>query len=324
MSVLIFGGAGFVGLNLAEALLAAGRSVVTFDRADLPAAAGRVFARLPGELVVLKGDVTDRQAIVDAMQPGLDAVVLGAAITADAAREGRDPETILGVNLTSHVQILARAREMGVRRIVNLSSAAAYGWGGGDAAGMLLETGRADPSSLYGVTKLASEKVTARLGERWGLDVVSVRLSGVFGPWEHAGGSRDTPSPQAQMLALAEAGRPALLERPGRRDWVYGPDVADALLRVLAAPVLTHRLYNVSSPQVWPALDWGRRLTRLFPDFVCRLCEPDERPSVALHAPADRPPLDTSRLSAELGWTARFGLVASSDDLLARIGGSGR
>lgn len=318
MTTLIFGGAGFVGLNLTGALLAAGRPVVIFDRSAVPEAAGRAFAGLPGRLDVLQGDVTDPDAVADAVRPGLDAIVLGAAITADAAREARDPDAILAVNLGAHVPILRQARDVGVRRVVNLSSAGAYGWRGGDAP-ILRESDPADPSGLYGVTKLASEKVAARLGSLWDLDVVSARLSGVFGPFEYATGVRDTLSPQAQILALAQEGRPALLARPGRRDWIYGPDVAEALLQLLAWPSLTHRLYNVSSPRVWSALHWGQRLTSVFPDFVCRLAEPGESPSVDLHSPADRPPLDTTRLAAELGWTARFGLQAASDHLLASL-----
>ena len=319
--MLVFGGAGFVGLNLAEALLAAGRSVTIFDRSPVPEAARRAFSGLPGRLETIAGDVTDEAAVAAAIRPGLDALVLGAAITADAARDAREPERILAVNLASLVAILRGAREAGVRRVVNLSSAAAYGWKAdpGDHRTILSESDPADPSGFYGLTKLAGEKLAARLGSLWDIDVVSARLSGVFGPWERETGVRDTLSPHAQILALARAGLPALLPRPGRRDWVYGPDVAAALLLLIGRSTLRHRLYNLSSPTSWPALAWGQRLQRAFPGFVCRLAEPGETPSVDLHARADRPPLDTSRLTAELGWTARFGLENSCDDLLAHL-----
>ena len=58
---------------------------------------------------------------------GYDAIILGAAITAGPEREASDPETILRVNLLAQTPILIAARSSGVRRIINLSSAAAYG-----------------------------------------------------------------------------------------------------------------------------------------------------------------------------------------------------
>lgn len=315
-AVLILGGAGFVGLNIAQALLAQGRTVVALDSAPLPPRALAAFDALPGRLEAVVGDVTDGAAIRDVMGRSVDALVLGAAITPGLAREAAEPEAILRVNLVSHVPALAQARAAGVRRIVNLSSAAAYGAAALREA-LLTEMVPADPETLYALTKFASERATARLAALWNLDVVSVRLSAVFGPWEHPTGVRDSLSPHAQIAALARQGRPAILARPGRRDWVYALDVAEAVLRLIDAPHIAHGLYNVSAPEPWPVLDWGRRLALQHPSFVCRLAEAGEAPTVDLHAAADRAPLHTGRLTADLGWTARFGLIDSADHFMA-------
>jgi nucleoside-diphosphate-sugar epimerase len=63
MKILIFGGTGFVGLNLTVALLASGHAVTLFDRANLPAAAQHDFAGYREALTVVQGDVTDRQPV---------------------------------------------------------------------------------------------------------------------------------------------------------------------------------------------------------------------------------------------------------------------
>lgn len=306
MSVVILGGAGFAGLNVAEALLASGRDVTIFDLQGPPVAVQRVLQRLPGRLDVVLGDVTDTDALARVIVPGIDALVLGAAVTANAAREARDPQTILRVNL-AQAPALELARDAGVRRVVNLSSAAAYG-AAGERAARLDEDVPADPVGLYAITKLASERIVARLGSLWRLDVVSLRLSGVFGPWERATGVRDTPSPHSQIVALAESRRPALLDRPGLRDWIYAPDVAEAVIRVIDAEALAHPLYNVSSPAIWPVLDWGRALAAHHPGFVCRLTREGEPATIDLHGPADRAPLGTERLTEAVGWSARHGL----------------
>lgn len=313
---LVFGGAGFVGLNIAERLLADGEAVVLFDRQPPPGAAIDAFATLPGSLEVVLGDVTDVNAVTRAMTYEVDTVVLGAAVTADAARETRDPETILQINLMALTPILRAARDAGVRRVINLSSAAAYGKAAMGVA-MVDEDSPPQPTGLYGITKFTSEMIGGRLADLWSLDFVSLRLSGVFGPWERATGMRDTTSPQFQITEAARRGTPALLARPGLRDWVYAPDVAHAVHVVAQAATLSHRIYNVSSPQGWSALAWGERLAALRPGFECRLAREGEAPTVDLHAPADRAPLSVARLQAELGWQAGFGMEASADHLEA-------
>lgn len=302
MSVTVVGGAGFVGLNIVEALLAAGRAVRVLDRIPLPPAALAAFGARPGQLEVVAGEVTDPASVDAAIPPETRAVVYGAAITADAERDARDPEAILAVNLAALVPVLRAAKAAGAARVILLSSAAALG-GAAFAQGPLTEDTPADPASLYAITKLAGERVAARLGALWDLDVRSVRLAGVYGPWERATGLRDTLSPHLQVMLAASEERPALLARPGTRDWIYAPDVAGAVLALLDAPRPAHALYNVAAAPS-SVLAWGERLAGLRPGFVCRLAAEGEEPTIALHAARDRAPLDTTRLAADLGWRA--------------------
>jgi UDP-glucose 4-epimerase len=314
MRILIFGGTGFVGLNITSALLARGHAVTLFDRAGLPPAAKHDFAQHAGRLTAIQGDITDRQTVEEAIAARFEAIILGAAITAGPEREAADPETILRVNLLAHVPILTAARRFGIGRIINLSSAAAYGASAfGNAP--LDEEASCDPVSLYAVTKFASEKVAARLAALWRCDIISVRLSAVFGPWERATGVRDTLSPQAQIFAALQGGREAILPRPGVRDWIYAPDVAEAVTLLIEAAKPKHQLYNISTGVEWSALQWGQQLAALHSGFICRLAKAGEAPTVDLHGPADRAPLSVLRLAQEFGWHARFGCDESVADL---------
>ena len=110
MRILVFGGTGFVGLNIAQALLARGLAVTLFDRARLPPAAQEAFAEYADRLTSVQGDVTDRQAIEDVIARGFEAIVLAAAITAGPEREAAEPESILRVNLLAQTAILTAAR----------------------------------------------------------------------------------------------------------------------------------------------------------------------------------------------------------------------
>lgn len=313
MNVTIVGGAGFVGLNIAKHLLDRGEAVTLFDRAELPTSACHAFAPHEKRLRLLQGDVTDRTAVEAAIGAGSDALVLGAAITADAARDATEPERILAVNLLAQVPILEAARRAKVRRVINLSSGSAYG-ASGQLYPILDETTPCDPQSLYAITKFASERVAARLADLWQMDVVSVRLSAVFGPFERGGGVRDTPSPQAQIVDCMLRGERALLNDPGTRDWVYAPDVADAVALLLDAQKPRHPHYNISSGASFAALTWGERIATLRPGLVCRLVGPGEAPTVTVHGPR-RAPLSTARLADEFGWRAKFDCRTSAAHL---------
>ena len=314
MKILIFGGNGFVGLNIAAALLARGHAVTLFDRAGLPPAAKKDFTGYADRLTAIQGDVTDRQAIEGVIAAGYEAIILGAAITAGPERDATDPESILRVNLLAQVPILIAAQRRGVGRIINLSSAAAYGTSTFRNVPLDEETA-CDPVSLYAITKFASEKVAARLAALWQCEIVSVRLSAVFGPWERSNGVRDTLSPQAQILAAMQGGREAVLPRPGVRDWIFAPDVAEAVALLIEAERPKHQLYNISTGVEWSALQWGQELAALHSGFICRLAETGEAPTIDLHSPTDRAPLSVARLAQEFGWRARFGCADSAADL---------
>ena len=314
MRILIFGGTGFVGINIAGALLARGHHVTLFDRATLPRAAMQAFAGYASALSAVEGDITVSSAIEKVMEKGFDAVVLGAAITAGSAREAADPQSILQVNLMAQLPILMAARRSRVSRIINLSSGSAHGAAAFRHA-LLEEETPCEPVSLYAITKYASERVAARLAALWQADIISVRLSGVFGPWERDTGVRDTLSPQFQIIEALRRKQEAVLARPGIRDWIYAPDVGDAVAVLIEAAKLRHKLYNISTGREWTALQWGQLLADRYPGFTCRLARSGETPTIDLHTEADRAPLSISRMEDEFGWRARFDCADSAADL---------
>ncbi len=124
MSVLITGGTGFVGLGVAEALLARGEKVALFGLEPPPPAAKPAFEKLEGKVIAMIGDVRDTAAlerlIADAK---IDRIVHAAVITAGSQRERRDPRSILDTNLMGTLSVLVAAPRHPLRRIVLISSA---------------------------------------------------------------------------------------------------------------------------------------------------------------------------------------------------------
>jgi UDP-glucose 4-epimerase len=323
MKTVVVGGAGFVGLNIVEHLLEAGEEVTIVDASEVPEVARRAFEALPGRLHACLGDVRNPEDIARALARGADALVYGAAVTAGMERDRSDPERTLEVNVNGYLNTLRAARNVGIGRVINLSSAGAYGaaaFGEG-----LLEEDRTQPNpvSIYSITKFASERIGDRMAEVWNMEITSVRLSAVFGRWERKTSVRDTPSPPFQIFKAAIEGRAAILPRRDVRDWLYAPDVARAVHALRDAPELKHRLYNVSTGQTWDLLDWGAGLAKLRPGFDCRLARSGEKATIDLHTARTREPLSIERLVADTGFQPRYGISESLADYHAWVRDAG-
>ena len=315
MSTFITGASGFVGLALAEHLLAGGESVVGFDIAPPPAAALRAFDRLPGRFAMEIGEVRDADALRDAMhrhRPGR--LVTLAAITADANRERATPGAIFEVNVGGVIAALSAAAECGVARVVHASSGAVYGASGEGTEPLREGLTALRPEGLYGISKQAAEAAALRLAALHGLDLVVGRLGTCFGPWEADSGARDTPSAPLQVVRLAEQGKAAVLPRPGLRDWMYVRDAAAALGLLLDRPRLPNAVYNLAAGFHWSVTDWCRETAARTPDFMWRFANAGEQSTVEYYALYDRAPMDNARLRADTGFVSRFDLSAAAAD----------
>lgn len=312
---LITGGSGFVGLNITEALLAAGHAVVTVDRGEPPARALAAFAPAGARYLNVAADVRDAArllAICREQRP--DGMVIGAALTADAARERADAAGILAINTGGAVNALEAALAAGVKRVVYLSSSTVYGEHGftDDALDEVRDT--ALPDSLYSITKYASERIVLRYRALHGLSAVCLRLSAAHGPWEHDTGARDTLSPLYQATLAAREGREAVLARPGVRDWVYSRDVGQAVAAALTAAEPPPGPFNVTPGSTFSVADWCQLLAMRHANFRWRI---GPEPTIDYHVPRERSPMSATRILKGLGWRAQFDLEHAFADSMS-------
>jgi len=318
-AILVTGGAGFVGLNLVEALLARGEQVVVFGHeATLPEPAPGVFAKLPGRLTLVQGDVRDVAELRKVFRARrIGAVFPFAAVTAGPAREAADPGLVLDVNLKGVVATLEAARDAGtVRRVVLPSSAAVYGESA-YAFPVLDEAATPPvPISLYGVTKYAVERGGLRLAALWGLDAVAARIGATFGPWERDTGLRDTLSLHLGLAGAALRGEEAVIPPAPlpSYDWIYARDLAEGLLALLDAKEPPHKVVNLAS-----GIDWAPHyeaclgaLARAFPGFRWRHARPGEAPNIRWNESRPRGVMAVSR-AADFGWRPRHTPEAAAE-----------
>jgi UDP-glucuronate 4-epimerase len=315
MTTFITGSSGFVGLALVERLLAAGATVIGFDRSAPRAQALQAFAALPGRFVALTGDVRDGNALRGAMRTHRPSrLVTLAAITADAQRERQMPQTIFEVNVGGVLAAIAAAADAGVERILHGSSGSAYGLSGRAPHQLVEDITPLLPEGLYGISKRAAEEAALRLSALHGVPLVIGRLGTCFGPWEADSGVRDTLSAPLQVLSKARRGETAVLPRAGRRDWLYVRDAVSALLALLEAPHLSRSVYNLAAGFEWSVADLCERLARRYPAFTWRIAQHDEAPNIDYFADYDRASMDNTRLVADTGFAPLFDLAEAEAD----------
>jgi len=227
-SVLVTGGAGFIGSHVADAYLAAGYSVTVLD--DL--STGR-RENVPPAARFLRADVGSTEAR-DLLADGGFTVLNHHAAQMDVRVSVTDPALDARINLLGLLNLLEGARRGGVRRVVFASSGGVVY----DERGRLPHREEAGklPVSPYGVSKMASEYYLVAYAGLYGLEVVSLRYANVYGP-------RQNPHGEAGVVAIfgsrVRAGKALTVFGNGEqtRDYVFVEDVARANLAATRAPV---------------------------------------------------------------------------------------
>jgi len=306
MTVLITGGSGFVGLNVAAVLLARGDHVVLFDLNGPPANAERHLRSLPGKLDIEIGDVRSGEQVSRAMERYRPKrLVHGAAITASVERERTQSNLIVEVNLGGTINVLEAALAHGIGRVVQFGTGSVYG-SLTPAVEFLDENVPPVPETVYGITKYAAERTALRYRNTRGLDVVVGRLGVTFGRWEYDTGVRDTLSVPLQLLKVAGAGGKASFRRNLPDDWVYATDVAEAAAGLLDAPSLPHSLYHIGGGKRWSVPAWCDQLKKHFPGFGYTVVEDGAEVNVGAVQAGRRPPFSIARLQKDIGYSPRF------------------
>ena len=222
-TVLITGGAGFIGSNLAARLAGGGDRVRVLD--DLSMGKRAYLDGVPHELIVRS--LAERDAI-DAAVQGVDAVVHLAA-RAGIPDSVADPLGTFEANVSRLLDVLDAARLAGARRFVFASSNAAAG----DHEPPADERDLPHPLSPYGASKLAGEAYCQAYAATYGLAACALRFSNAYGPR-----SLHKRSVVAAWLRAAITDQPIEIHGDGQqtRDFVYVDDLADAVRAALDAP----------------------------------------------------------------------------------------
>jgi dTDP-L-rhamnose 4-epimerase len=328
-TILITGGAGFIGCHVARALLQQGYRVRVLDSMIDQVHGGRSEpANLDPEAEFVAGDVRDEAALLQALK-GVDRVVhLAAEVGVGQSMYAVD--RYVSVNDYGTATLFQQLIDRPVKRVVVASSMSIYGeglyrdadgalhenvlrgprtgpdspWDPLDAQGRPLvpvptpEEKRTNLASVYAITKYVQERLTLTLAPAYGMEGVALRLWNAYGP------GQALSNPYTGVLAIFASRihngqRPMIFEDgQQRRDFVHVEDVARAFVLALEHPRAAGQVYNVASGQdrtveeVAIALAQAMGRPSLTPEITGKTRSGDIRHNIA----------DISRIQQELGF----------------------
>lgn len=238
--VLVTGGAGFIGSNLADELVRQGAKVSIID--DLSTGSIENIEEISGDFEFIEGDINDDGAVMRAIE-GAEIVFHQAALPS-VPRSVEDPAETHRVCVDGTFNILMKARSAGVRRIIYAASSSAYG----DQPTLpKVETMRADPLSPYAVAKLTGELYLRSFNKVYDLETFALRYFNVFGP-------RQNPSSMYSGVisrfidALMKGTTPVIYgDGEQSRDFTYIANVVDANIKAAQAATGIGQTMNVAN-----------------------------------------------------------------------------
>ncbi len=293
MGSFVTGGAGFIGSNLVDALLARGEEVTVVD--DLSTGRrGNLDAALAAGAELAELDIRDAAALTALAREKRPRTVFHLAAQIDVRRSIEDPAFDASVNVGGTANVLEAALAAEAGRVVFVSTGGAiYGEGEGQRLPLDEATAIA-PLSAYGQSKFAAEGYLALYERLHGLSSIALRLGNVYGP-------RQDPLGEAGVIAifcglLRSGGRPTVFgDGTQTRDYIYVADVVVAALA--AAEAETTGPVNIGTGAETSVLELAEALGRL---GAVDGFEPEFAPARA--GEVRRIALDAGRAERELGW----------------------
>lgn len=247
MTYLVTGAAGFIGMHVAERLLARGERVVGLDNLndyyDVSLKKARL-ARLqahPG-FVFLRADLADWAAVEGLFGREKPSIVIHLAAQAGVRYGITNPHAYAQSNLVGFLNILEACRHYGARHLAYASSSSVYG---ANTTVPFRETQNVDhPLSLYAATKKSNEMMAHAYAHLYALPVTGLRFFTVYGPW----GRPDMALFQFTRKILA--GEPIDVFNNGHhaRDFTYIDDIAEGVIRCADRPATPNPGWNGARP----------------------------------------------------------------------------
>lgn len=243
MKILITGGAGFIGSNIARACLKKGYQVRIID--NLSTGKLENIRDIRKKVKFVKADINNPQALSKIMK-GVDVVFHEAAL-ASVIRSFIEPLKVNEYNITGTLNVLWQAKLSKVKRVIYAASSAAYG---NSKIYPVKESFLPRPISNYGVSKLTGEYYCQAFYYLYGLETICLRYFNLFGPYQDPHSEYAAVIPRFITAVLNN--KPVTIYGDGKqsRDFTFVENVVEANLKALVAPkAACGQVYNIACGQ---------------------------------------------------------------------------
>ena len=299
--IMITGGLGFLGANLARILCESGEAVLlTRNRnAEVPTLLAPFVNK---SLTIISLDVTSLEKVSEAISEFSVTSIVHAAVRSE--KGDTSLYQAMDVNITGTINVLEAAHRAGIRRVIFISSEAVYQ--GMAETGPLKEEERLFITSDRFIpgTKKAGEILCLMYAKQYGMEVISARATRMYGPLYQ--GVRNLAG---QMVENAAKGIPVLLgnhDPAEAHDVIYAKDAARAITLLLKARTLRHRIYNVGVGRLVSLSEFAEAIKKLLPKAEIHLGD-GPGPLISTKTPMDiNACVDISRLREETDFTPEY------------------
>lgn len=266
-TIMITGGAGFLGTYVSRMLAERGDRVVIFDTAGTTPELAVLTAPFEQNIVRVRGQILDLSSVLRCVQQYNVERIFHAAALYDPPYSLEDPAITFQVNVNGTINVLEAARFLGVKRVVHSSSIAVYAprqYEPINETHPILLPSAGNPLGPYGASKAAAEIVGLTYYSTNGVDFVALRNSAIYGY-----GMR-YPMYIKPMIENSLRKQPTRFASGGdmRRDYTHVRDIAQAVLKALDVPAsaLTQRVFNIGSGNMHSATQVAETVRSLLPE----------------------------------------------------------
>lgn len=302
MRVLVTGGTGFIGSYLVEKLVKEGIDVIVFDQMLDTS----VLSEVKGKYKLITGDLASPPDVFSLVLENKVTDIFHLASLLAGTCEKR-PFAGLNVNLKGTLNLLEVARIGKVKKFVFVSSISVFGK---DALEPVDDEAPKNPSTIYGITKLASEHLCRWYNNKHNLDIRAVRFPWVFGPGRKRGITALYSSLPLDRIAR---GQTVQIRNPDERgDWLYIKDAVKALWLVWKSSCPRRRIYNISG-EVHSIREVMETAKTVMPDAVIRY--DDTKTSLSPYPSS----YNDEWARKELGWAPSFSMEEAVRDHIQSV-----
>lgn len=307
--ILVTGACGQIGTELVPALRRKyGReNVIASDRY-------LVTDKLIRDGLYVKADVMNTGMLERVINHGGITQVYHLAAILSASGE-QDPKKAWELNMQSLLNVLEAARKRKNCRVFWPSSIAVFGPGSPKAA--CPQSAVTDPTTVYGISKLAGEHWCRYYSEHYGLDVRSVRFPGLISHTAKAGGGTTDYAVDIFHKAVIDRHYTSFLRCDTCLPMVYMPDAIRGILELMEAPranLIINTSYNMAGMSFTPA-QLAVEIGKQIPDFLLS-CDPDKRQLIADSWPSS---IDDRHARADWGWKPQYDIELMTKDMLLHL-----